>query len=263
MRDGRASVFMGMGGNFAMATPDTAVTEAALRSCALTVQVSTKLNRSHLVHRTDRADPAVARAHRQGPAVRRQTASVGRGFDVDGASVARQPATARRAGAQRGRDRLRAGPSRAGRRAPGAVGAVPPRLRPHPRRDRRRGARLRGLQPPGPPARRLPAAPPAARLPRIPHHHGQGQLRGQPAAVDARAGGSPDAADAAQPRPVQHHHLRPRRPLPRGQGRPPGGLRQPGRHRGVRLHARATASTWSPNSPTPQANSRNAAPRTS
>src|SRR4029453_1899952 len=50
MRDGRARVFMGMGGNFAMATPDTAVTEAALRSCSLTVQVSTKLNRSHVVH---------------------------------------------------------------------------------------------------------------------------------------------------------------------------------------------------------------------
>lgn len=50
MRDGRARFFMGMGGNFASATPDTAVTEAALRNCALTVQVSTKLNRSHLVH---------------------------------------------------------------------------------------------------------------------------------------------------------------------------------------------------------------------
>lgn len=50
MRDGRARVFMGMGGNFVSATPDTAVTEAALRNCALTVQVSTKLNRSHLVH---------------------------------------------------------------------------------------------------------------------------------------------------------------------------------------------------------------------
>ena len=52
MRDGRAKVFMAMGGNFASATPDTAVTEAALRSCSLTVQVSTKLNRSHLVHGT-------------------------------------------------------------------------------------------------------------------------------------------------------------------------------------------------------------------
>jgi molybdopterin-dependent oxidoreductase alpha subunit len=50
MRDGRAKVFMAMGGNFASATPDTAVTEAALRTCSLTVQVSTKLNRSHLVH---------------------------------------------------------------------------------------------------------------------------------------------------------------------------------------------------------------------
>lgn len=50
LRDGRAGVFVGMGGNFVSATPDTAVTEAALRGCALTVQVSTKLNRSHIVH---------------------------------------------------------------------------------------------------------------------------------------------------------------------------------------------------------------------
>ncbi|MFB7717699.1 FdhF/YdeP family oxidoreductase [Nocardia sp. NPDC056100] len=50
MRDGRGKVFFGMGGNFVSATPDTAVTEAALRNCALTVQVSTKLNRSHVVH---------------------------------------------------------------------------------------------------------------------------------------------------------------------------------------------------------------------
>ncbi|WAM12797.1 FdhF/YdeP family oxidoreductase [Rhodococcus sp. JS3073] len=49
MRDGKASVFVGMGGNFVSATPDTETTEAALRGCALTVQVSTKLNRSHLV----------------------------------------------------------------------------------------------------------------------------------------------------------------------------------------------------------------------
>ncbi|MEV6392161.1 FdhF/YdeP family oxidoreductase [Nocardia xishanensis] len=50
MRDGRAKMFFGMGGNFVSATPDTEVTEAALRNCALTVQVSTKLNRSHVVH---------------------------------------------------------------------------------------------------------------------------------------------------------------------------------------------------------------------
>ncbi|MEC3915401.1 FdhF/YdeP family oxidoreductase [Nocardia sp. CDC160] len=50
MRDGRGKVFFGMGGNFVSATPDTEVTEAALRNCELTVQISTKLNRSHVVH---------------------------------------------------------------------------------------------------------------------------------------------------------------------------------------------------------------------
>lgn len=65
MRDGRASVFIGMGGNFASATPDTAVTEAALRSCALTVQISTKLNRSHVVHgRTALILPTLGRTDR-------------------------------------------------------------------------------------------------------------------------------------------------------------------------------------------------------
>ena len=49
MRDGKAKVFIGLGGNFASATPDTAATEAALANCELTVQISTKLNRSHLV----------------------------------------------------------------------------------------------------------------------------------------------------------------------------------------------------------------------
>lgn len=42
-------VFFAMGGNFLSATPDTAFTAEALRNCSLTVHVSTKLNRSHLV----------------------------------------------------------------------------------------------------------------------------------------------------------------------------------------------------------------------
>lgn len=50
MHAGEVRVFVGMGGNFAMATPDTAYCFAGLRRCDLTVQVSTKLNRSHLVH---------------------------------------------------------------------------------------------------------------------------------------------------------------------------------------------------------------------
>ncbi|MBA1202275.1 FdhF/YdeP family oxidoreductase [Pseudomonas capeferrum] len=50
MFEGRAKVFIGLGGNFAQATPDTELTAQALRNCDLTVQISTKLNRSHLVH---------------------------------------------------------------------------------------------------------------------------------------------------------------------------------------------------------------------
>jgi len=50
MRDGKVDVFIALGGNFAVATPDTAVTEAALSRCQLTVHVATKLNRSHLCH---------------------------------------------------------------------------------------------------------------------------------------------------------------------------------------------------------------------
>ncbi|MFF3321750.1 FdhF/YdeP family oxidoreductase [Streptomyces sp. NPDC002889] len=49
LRDGRAKVFFAMGGNFVSASPDTAVTEAAMRRARLTVHVSTKLNRSHAV----------------------------------------------------------------------------------------------------------------------------------------------------------------------------------------------------------------------
>jgi len=50
MHRGEVKVFVGMGGNFALAAPDTPYTFAGLRSCDLTVHVSTKLNRSHLVH---------------------------------------------------------------------------------------------------------------------------------------------------------------------------------------------------------------------
>ncbi|MDR3635855.1 MAG: FdhF/YdeP family oxidoreductase [Isosphaeraceae bacterium] len=53
MMRGEVKVFVGMGGNFALAAPDTDYTFPALRNCDLTVQVSTKLNRSHIVHGKD------------------------------------------------------------------------------------------------------------------------------------------------------------------------------------------------------------------
>ena len=49
MNEGKISFFLGMGGNFLVASPDTRLVANGLRRCALTVQVSTKLNRSHLV----------------------------------------------------------------------------------------------------------------------------------------------------------------------------------------------------------------------
>jgi len=50
MHQKKAKVFIGMGGNFISATPDTEYTAVALQNCDLTVHVSTKLNRSHIIH---------------------------------------------------------------------------------------------------------------------------------------------------------------------------------------------------------------------
>ncbi|OKS85941.1 FdhF/YdeP family oxidoreductase [Mucilaginibacter polytrichastri] len=49
MHDGRLKVFFAMGGNFLSATPDTTFTAEAMRKTRLTVNVSTKLNRGHLI----------------------------------------------------------------------------------------------------------------------------------------------------------------------------------------------------------------------
>ncbi len=50
MLDAKIKVFVALGGNFSAATPDTERTWAGLRNCDLTVHITTKLNRSHLVH---------------------------------------------------------------------------------------------------------------------------------------------------------------------------------------------------------------------
>jgi molybdopterin-dependent oxidoreductase alpha subunit len=49
MHEGKIDVFFAMGGNFLSATPDTTYTATAMRKLALNVNVSTKLNRTHLV----------------------------------------------------------------------------------------------------------------------------------------------------------------------------------------------------------------------
>jgi molybdopterin-dependent oxidoreductase alpha subunit len=49
MHSGKGKVFFALGGNFLSATPDTEYTAEALRKCRLTVHVSTKSNRAHLI----------------------------------------------------------------------------------------------------------------------------------------------------------------------------------------------------------------------
>jgi formate dehydrogenase major subunit len=65
MLEGKASVFVALGGNFLHAAPDTALTAEALQRTALTVQISTKLNRSHLITgRTALILPTLGRTER-------------------------------------------------------------------------------------------------------------------------------------------------------------------------------------------------------
>jgi len=63
MLDGSAKVFIGMGGNFIHAVPDTERAYQAMRRLELTVGIATKLNRGHLVHGRDALIlPVVARS---------------------------------------------------------------------------------------------------------------------------------------------------------------------------------------------------------
>ncbi|MBK1830054.1 FdhF/YdeP family oxidoreductase [Verrucomicrobiaceae bacterium R5-34] len=58
-------VFIALGGNFLQASPDTSFTAKALQNCSLTVHISTKLNRSHLVHgKTALILPCLGRSER-------------------------------------------------------------------------------------------------------------------------------------------------------------------------------------------------------
>ena len=77
MRAGSARVFMALGGNFLRAAPDTRATADALRRLRLTVHVSTKLNRSHLVTGEQALIlPALARSERDLQASGAQVVSV-------------------------------------------------------------------------------------------------------------------------------------------------------------------------------------------
>ncbi|MBT8143557.1 MAG: FdhF/YdeP family oxidoreductase, partial [Gammaproteobacteria bacterium] len=77
METGKVRFFMGMGGNFISATPDTARTQQAMARCRLSVQVSTKLNHSHLyTGHTALILPALGRSDRDLTGAREQFVTV-------------------------------------------------------------------------------------------------------------------------------------------------------------------------------------------
>lgn len=97
MHDGRVKVFFALGGNFLSATPDTEFTGEALRRCTLTAQVSTKLNRAHLVTgRTALILPCLGRSERDAQASGEQFVTVEDSMGIVNPSRGRvEPATGR------------------------------------------------------------------------------------------------------------------------------------------------------------------------
>ena len=234
MRDGRAKVFMGMGGNFASATPDTAVTEAALRNCSLTVQVSTKLNRSHVVHgREALILPSLGRTDRDIQAGVKQMVSVEDSMSMvhlsrgslhpPGDEVRSEVAII----CQLARTLLGADHPVPWEKfnddydqIRDAIAAVVPGCADYNRKVRR------------PDGFQLPHAPRDSR--EFPTSTGKANFALNPLEWVPVPPGRLVLQTIAQPRSVQHHHLRARRPLPRRQGRSTGGVRQSRRHRSVR-----------------------------
>lgn len=90
MLEAKAAVFVALGGNFLHAAPDTALTAAALEKTALTVQISTKLNRSHLITgRTALILPTLGRTERDDQATGPQFITVEDSMSVVHASRGR------------------------------------------------------------------------------------------------------------------------------------------------------------------------------
>ncbi len=120
MHDGRVKVFVGLGGNFLSATPDTHYTSEAMARCRLTVQISTKLNRGHLITGAAALILPVPRADRA------RRAEVGRAVRDRRGHDRRRPPVARRARRPASEHLLqRAGDRRPGWRWPRSARGAP------------------------------------------------------------------------------------------------------------------------------------------
>ena len=115
MHAGKVKVFIGMGGNFLSATPDTEYTAAAIRRCALTAHVAIKLNRSHLVAGEEALIlPTIGRSERDVQQGREQFVTVENSMGIVSASQGSLPPAS---------DRLLAEPVIVARMARATLGA--------------------------------------------------------------------------------------------------------------------------------------------
>ncbi len=135
--DGSVRAFIGLGGNFLRAIPDTARMEPAWAKLGLTVHIATKLNRGHLVPgEVSYVLPCLGRTEKDVQASGRQAVAVEDSTScIHGSVGERGPASPdllSRTGDRRG-----AGQGDAAAQPEGAVGRVGRRLCPHPRGDRR------------------------------------------------------------------------------------------------------------------------------
>jgi molybdopterin-dependent oxidoreductase alpha subunit len=165
MHRGDIKVFVALGGNFALASPDLSYSFEALRNCELTVQVSTKLNRSHIVHgRRALVLPCLGRTEKDRQANGDQGVTVEDAMSMVHISFGmKEPVSPHlRSECHLGRD----GPGHPARKRH-PVGGLQRGLRPHPGHHGPSAGGFRGLQPPCPLPSRLPPGPagPPARVP--------------------------------------------------------------------------------------------------
>ena len=237
LAEGRARFFMALGGNFAVATPDTERSEAALARAELAVHVATTLNRTQLVAGREaillpclgRSERDVQRAGPQFVTVEDSMATVHRSAGtLAPASEQLRSEVAIVAGIARAtlRERSRVPWESAGRR-----------LRRDPRPHRARRARLREHERARARGRRLRATPAARRAP-LPDPQRKSRAARRPAAALRARAGPPAPHHAAQPRSVQHHDLLRRRPLSRHPRRPARGAAPPRGHGGALARGR-------------------------
>ena len=195
MHEGQVKVFIGLGGNFLAAAPDTQYTAEALQKLPLDGADLDQAQPRPSHHGRAGPDSALPGPHRNRRAEVRPAVRDRRRYDLRRAHVERRAGagltTSEKRAGHRGGNRPRHAP----RQVEGRLGRPDRQLRPHPRAHRARRSGVRAIQRPRPPARRVLSAQRAEQGPLL-HAVETGPLHGPP---DPRtsARGQPTAVDDA------------------------------------------------------------------